>query len=67
MFGVRQEPTRFWLFLQRGVTGRKKFPGTNALAYFTAATATKKRRIIGWRPGVNVIKLFSFIAVDEAQ
>jgi len=37
------------------------------LAYLTTAYVTKKKIFINLTPGVNVIKLVSFITDDEAQ
>jgi len=42
-------------------------PVTNALAYLATASVTKEKGFIRLTPGVNVIKLFYFIADDEAK
>jgi hypothetical protein len=41
-------------------------PGKNALAFLGSSSATKKS-FMTLAPGVNVIKLFSFVAKDEAK
>ena len=38
----------------------------NTLAYFASLLDTKTKRLMTLTPGVNVIKLFSFVADDEA-
>jgi hypothetical protein len=39
---------------------------TNTLAYWASSTVTKEKCFITLTPGVDVIKLFSFVADDEA-
>ena len=46
---------------------QKGFPRTNALAYLASLSATKKNVFTKLAPGVNVIKLFSFVADDKAK
>jgi hypothetical protein len=46
-------------------TTPKNLPGTNTLAYCDTTWAGKKARFILLGPGVNVIKLFSFVADDK--
>ncbi len=38
----------------------------NTLTYFAYSKVTKKKVLYHWLPGVNIIKLFSFVADDEA-
>jgi hypothetical protein len=45
---------------------RKNLQGTNILAYFATPSVTKKDSLMRLTPGVNVIKLFSFVADNEA-
>jgi hypothetical protein len=45
----------------------KGLPRTNTLAYLTSLSSTKKKVFVTLTPGVNVIKLFFFIADDEAK
>ncbi len=48
--------------------GCKLFSGTNALAYFGFAVSDEEIKLfMGLTPGVNVIKLFFFVANDEAK
>ncbi len=49
------------------LTHWKGLPGTNDQAYFKKLKITAVKSFITWTPGVNVIKLFSFIADNEAQ
>ncbi len=44
----------------------KGLPGTKALAYYKTLSISAVKLIITILPGVNLIKLFSFIADDEA-
>jgi hypothetical protein len=44
----------------------KGFPRINALAYLASSSAMKEKSFITLNPGVNVIKLFSFVADDKA-
>jgi hypothetical protein len=46
--------------------GCKSLPGTNSLAYFASTPVTKKKSFVIFPPGVNVIKLFSFVTDDKA-
>jgi hypothetical protein len=39
----------------------------NALAYFASSSGTYKERFIALTPGVNVIKLFFFVADKKAK
>jgi hypothetical protein len=45
----------------------KGLPRTNALAYLACLPATKTQSFTTLTPGVNVIKLFFFIADDDAK
>jgi hypothetical protein len=44
----------------------KGLPGINTLAYLASSSVMKKKGFITLTPGVNVMKLFSFAADDEA-
>jgi len=46
--------------------GWKGLPGTNTLAYYPGELVTNEKSSIRLTPGVNVIKLFSFLTDDEA-
>ncbi len=48
-------------------TGWKSFQVQNALAYSASTSLTEKKSFITLLPGVNVIKLFSFVTDDKAQ
>ncbi len=39
----------------------------NTLAYWASSTVMKEKSFITLTPGINVIKLFSFVADDEAK
>jgi hypothetical protein len=41
--------------------------GPNALAYFVGTISDEEKRFTTLSPGANVIKLFSFVADDEAK
>ncbi len=45
----------------------KGLTGTNTMAYYKCSEITAVKSFIVMTPGVNVIKLFSFIADDEAK
>ncbi len=48
--------------------GCKLFSGTNELAYFGLAVSDEEIKFfMGLTPGVNVIKLFFFVANDESK
>ncbi len=44
----------------------KDLLGTNGLAYFALPSVTMKKKFVTLGPGVNVIKLFSFVTDDKA-
>jgi hypothetical protein len=44
----------------------KVIASTNTLAYLASSTVTKEKSFIRLTPGVNVLKLFSFVTDDEA-
>jgi hypothetical protein len=46
------------------MTSLKNSPRTHTLAYLVALDEVKKSMLT---PGVNIIKLFSFVTYDEAQ
>ncbi len=48
-------------------TSKKNLLGTNTLAYFIPASLPKEKDVMTSKPGVNVIKLFSYVADDEAK
>jgi hypothetical protein len=53
--------------MQMLVLPEKNFPWRNTLAYFFPAIRDEPRKsIAALTPGVNVIKLFSFVTDDEA-
>ncbi len=53
--------------LGRGKLARITLRGTNTLAYSDKEPVVKNKSFIALRPGVNVIKLFFFIADDKAK
>jgi hypothetical protein len=42
-------------------------PGANTLAYLVLASVMMPKKVQTLTPGVNVIKLFSFVADDKAK
>jgi hypothetical protein len=51
---------------QHRAIGSKGLPGTKTLAYFAGATVMKTKSLESLKPGLNVIKCFSFLADDKA-
>jgi len=45
----------------------KNLPETNTLAYFCGSISDETKKIIILTTGVNVMKLFSIVADDEAK
>ncbi len=41
-------------------------PNVNAQVCLVSLSVTKKKSLMTWTPGVNVIKLFSIVTDDEA-
>ena len=56
----------FWSRYFFGVLLFRAIP-TGSVGHFCTRRCEQTRRGIPRRPGVNVIKLFSFVADDEAQ
>ena len=51
--------------LSNSKTDCKGFPRTNTLAYLASLSVMKKKSFMALTPGVNVIKLFSFVTDDR--